>query len=352
MEKTKSSTTGTSTGGGAQALTTAVSLAAAAGVGYLVYRNGETWLRSLLLYLSRMKLARQVVTRFPPAWAVANRFIAGESVDEAIAVARQLNAKGMTVALDYLGESVSDAGEAAAARDQILYLLQQIHAGGVDAYVSVKLSQLGLKVDENLALANLRTLLTEAQKRGLRIRIDMEESALVDTTLDLYRRLRFGEGFDNVGVVIQSYLYRSEEDVRRLAAEGAWVRLVKGAYKEPPTVAYPQKTHVDAAFVRLAELLLSDDARQHGAHLAAATHDDTMIAAVQRYAAAHHLPKDAFEFQMLYGIRRERQEQLVAQGYRVRIYVPYGTAWYPYFMRRLAERPANLWFFVSNFFKA
>ncbi len=352
MAKAKSSTTASSSTGAPPALATAVTLAATAGAGYLVYRNGETWLRSLLLYLSRMKLARQVVTGFPPAWAVASRFVAGESVDEAIAAARQLNAKGMTTALDYLGESVSDASEAAAARDQIRYLLQQIHDSGVEAYVSVKLSQLGLKVDENLALANLRTLLTEAKTLGLRIRIDMEESALVDTTLDLYRRLRFGEGFDNVGVVIQSCLYRSEEDVRRLVDEGAWVRLVKGAYKEPPSVAYAQKAGVDAAFVRLAELLLSDDARRHGAHLAAATHDDAMIAAVQRYAAAHNLPTDAFEFQLLYGIRRERQEQLVAQGYRVRVYVPYGTAWYPYFMRRLAERPANLWFFVSNFFKA
>lgn len=352
MATAKSPTMATSTTGAAQALGRVVALAATAGAGYLVYRNGETWLRSSLLYLSRLQFARRLVTRFPPAWAVASRFIAGESVDEAIAATRQLNAKGMTAALDYLGESVTDAREAVAARDQILYLLQKIHASGVEAYVSVKLSQLGLKVDENLALANLRTLLIEAKALGLRIRIDMEESALVDTTLDLYRRLRFGEGFDNVGVVIQSYLYRSEEDVRKLVAEGAWVRLVKGAYKEPPSVAYPQKANVDAAFVRLAELLLSDEARQHGAHLAAATHDDAMIAAVQRYAAAHNLPRDAFEFQMLYGIRRERQEQLVAQGYRVRIYVPYGTAWYPYFMRRLAERPANLWFFVSNFFKA
>jgi proline dehydrogenase len=352
MGKTKSSTATCPPAAGSQALATAITLAATAGAGYLVYRNGETWLRSLLLNLSRSALARQAVTRFPPAWAVASRFVAGESVDEAIETARQLNAKGMTAALDFLGESVSDASEAAAARDQILYLLQRIHASGVEAYASVKLSQLGLKVDENLTLASLRTLLTEAKTLGLRIRIDMEESALVDTTLDLFRRLRFGEGFDNVGVVIQSCLYRSEEDVRKLLAEGAWVRVVKGAYKEPPTVAYPQKAGVDAAFVRLAELLLSDDARQRGAHLAAATHDDAMIAAVQRYVAAHNLPKDAFEFQLLYGIRRERQEQLVAQGYRVRVYVPYGTAWYPYFMRRLAERPANLWFFVSNFFRA
>lgn len=334
------------------ALPAIVTAAAAAGAGYLLYRNGETWLRALLLYFSRSTPARRLVTGFPPAWAVASRFVAGESVDEAIAAARLLNAKGMQVALDYLGESVSDAAEATAACEQILYLLAQIHASGVDAYVSVKLSQLGLKLDENLAISNLRRLLSAARQHGLRIRIDMEESALVDTTLDAYRRLRHGEGFENVGVVIQSCLYRSEEDVRKLVDEGAWVRLVKGAYKEPPTIAYAQKAGTDAAFVRLAEMLLHPDARARGAHLAAATHDDAMIAAVQRYAAAHNLSKDDFEFQLLYGIRRERQEQLVGQGYRVRIYVPYGTAWYPYFMRRLAERPANLWFFVSNFFRA
>lgn len=325
---------------------------AAVGAGYVLYRNGEAWLRALLLYLSRSALMRRLMTGFPPAWAVASRFIAGESVDEAIAAARQLNAKGMAVTLDYLGESVSRAGEAAAARDQILFLLDRIQENDVDAYVSVKLSQLGLKIDENLAVENLRALLTRARERNLRVRIDMEESALVDTTLDIYRRLRHGEGFDNVGVVIQSYLFRSEQDVRRLIDEGAWVRLVKGAYKEPHSIAYESKADTDAAFVRLAQMMLSADARTHGVYLGVATHDDAMVAAVQRFAADQGVPRDAFEFQLLYGIRRERQEQLVEQGYRVRIYVPYGTAWYPYFMRRLAERPANLWFFVANFFRA
>jgi len=293
-----------------------------------------------------------VMTNFPPAWAVASRFIAGESVDEAIAAARQLNAKGMAVTLDYLGESVNRPGEAAAARDQILYLLDRIQQNEVDAYVSVKLSQLGLKIDENLAIEHLRAILARAQERGLGVRIDMEESALVDTTFDIYRRLRYGEGFDNVGVVIQSYLFRSEQDVRRLIDEGAWVRLVKGAYKEPHSIAYEHKADNDAAFVRLAQMMLSADARTRGVSLGVATHDDAMINAVQRFVVDQGVPRDAFEFQLLYGIRRERQEQLVAQGYRVRIYVPYGTAWYPYFMRRLAERPANLWFFVTNFFKA
>lgn len=334
------------------AASTLVTFAVAAAAGYILYRNGEAWLRAWLLYLSRSALMRRMMTGFPPAWAVASRFIAGESVDDAIVAARQLNAKGMAVTLDYLGESVSRADEAAVARDQILFLLDRIQQNQVDAYVSVKLSQLGLKIDENLAIENLRAILTRAQEHNLRVRIDMEESALVDTTLDIYRRLRHGEGFDNVGVVIQSYLFRSEKDVHRLIEEGAWVRLVKGAYKEPHTVAYANKADTDAAFVRLAQMMLSAEARARGVSLGVATHDDAMIEAVQRYAASQGIPRDAFEFQFLYGIRRERQEQLVAQGYRVRIYVPYGTAWYPYFMRRLAERPANLWFFVANFFRA
>ena len=180
----------------------------------------------------------------------------------------------------------------------------------------------------------------------------MEESALVDITLDIFRRLRFDEGYENVGVVIQSCLYRSDEDVRRLIEEGAWVRLVKGAYKEPPSVAYAQKADTDAAYKRQMEALLDDSARARGASLAIATHDDKLIDAAIAYARRHNLSPRLFEFQFLYGIRREKQRELVAQGWQVRIYVPYGTAWYPYFMRRLAERPANLWFFVGNFFRA
>lgn len=326
-------------------------LLAAASV-FVLYRNGESWLRSLLLYLSRAGWARAMMTSFPPAWLVAKRFVAGETVDEAISAAQELNSRGLLVTLDFLGESVQDAAEANAACEQILYLLDRMHAAGIDANVSLKLSQLGLKIDENLAVNNLRRILTRARQYGRRVRVDMEESAVVDVTLDIYRRLRHGEGFDNVGVVIQSYLFRSEEDVRQLIAEGAWVRLVKGAYKEPADVAYAEKADVDAAFVRLTELMLSDEARARGVYLAVASHDDKMIDATQRYARQHNIPPDAYEFQLLYGIRRERQAELVSQGHRVRIYVPYGAAWYPYFMRRLAERPANLWFFVSSFFKA
>lgn len=318
----------------------------------LFYRNGESWLRSLLLYLSSAAWARKLMTGFPPAWMVARRFVAGETVDEAILAAQDLNRRGLMATIDFLGESVQDAAEANAACEQILYLLDRMDAVGADANVSVKLTQLGLKLDENLAVHNLRRVLDRARQHGRRVRVDMEESALVDITLDIYRRLRHGEGFDNVGIVIQSCLYRSEEDVQQLIAEGAWVRLVKGAYKEPADVAYPDKADVDASFVRLTEMMLSEEARANGVYLAVATHDDKMIAATQRFASAHGIAHDAYEFQLLFGIRRERQAELVSQGHRVRVYVPYGTAWYPYFMRRLAERPANLWFFVSSFFKA
>lgn len=329
-----------------------VGVLAVAGAGLLLWRNGERWLRSVLLYLSSAGWARSLVTGFPPAWSVAHRFVAGESVDEAITATRELNAKGMTAALDFLGESVRNAAEANDARDQILYLLDNIQAAGVDAYVSLKLSQLGLKLDENLAVNNLRAILTRARQYDRRVRIDMEESALVDVTLDIYRRLRLGEGFANVGVVIQAYLYRAEADVKQLVAEGAWVRLVKGAYKEPPDVAFAKKADTDANMLRLAELMLGEEARRNGAGLALASHDEAIIEAVLAYARRNKLPRDAFEFQFLYGIRRDLQERLVKDGYPVRIYVPYGTAWYPYFMRRLAERPANLVFFATNFFRA
>jgi proline dehydrogenase len=328
----------------------------------VVWWRGETWLRSILLYLSGAAWARTIVTGFGPAWSVASRFVAGESVDEAMAATRQLHADGLRVALDYLGESVTDAGEAIHARDQILTLIDRIGAESADGYVSVKLSQLGLKIDENLALENLRAILQRARAHNCRVRIDMEESALVDITLDLYRRLRAevdggaarsaaGAG-DTVGIVIQSALYRTDADAAELVEEGAWVRLVKGAYKEPATIAYPAKKDVDQAFVRQARLLLSAQARAQGVRVAIATHDDAMINAVIAYARANGIRPEEFEFQMLYGVRRERQRELVAQGWPVRVYVPYGTAWYPYFMRRLAERPANLWFFVSNFFRA
>ncbi len=310
--------------------------------------RGEAWLRRLLIYLSGAGWARDAVTRLPLAWQAANRFVSGETRDEAMRVTRALNDQGLLVTLDFLGESVADAVQAAAARDEILALLDAIAAEGVEANVSLKLTQLGMKIDPALAESNLCLILERARRYGNRVRIDMEDSPWTDTTLAIYRALRDEHGYDNTGVVIQSYLFRSAADVERLVAEGAWVRLCKGAYAEPPEVAYPRKADTDASFVRLMRRLLSAEARRNGVYAGIATHDDRMIAATQAFARDQRIPLDAFEFQMLYGIRRERQLELAAQGYRLRVYVPYGTAWYPYYMRRLAERPANIWFFLSN----
>jgi proline dehydrogenase len=314
----------------------------------MAYWQGERWLRHLLLYLSSAPWARTMVSRLRLAQKVSGRFVAGETVAEAMLVTRELNGRGLRVTLDYLGESVTDRASAEAARDEIMHLLDCIRQEALDANVSLKLSQLGLKIDKELALRNMRLLLERAARHQNRIRIDMEESALVDTTLDIYRSLRDDYGFQNVGVVIQAYLYRSEADVRRLIAEGAWVRLCKGAYAEPADVAFPDKADTDHNFIRLMQMLLSEEARNQAVYAAIATHDEKMIQATQAYTAAHNIPSYAYEFQMLYGIRRELQEELNQQGYQVRVYVPYGAAWYPYFMRRLAERPANLWFFLSN----
>ena len=316
--------------------------------GWLLFRFGESWLRHLLLYLSTAVWARNLFSDLPPARRLASRFVAGEDAASAMAVTRELNAKGMHVTLDYLGESITNPAEAISARDEILNLLELIDQQSLDANVSVKLSQLGLKIDEQLAFDNVRRLVEAAAQRGNKIRIDMEESSTVDVTLKIYRTLRDEYCFDNVGVVIQAYLYRSEADVRQLVAEGAWVRLCKGAYAEPEDVAFPLKADTDRNYIKLMRLLLSQEARQNGVYLGVATHDEKMIQATIDYVNEQGISAQEFEFQMLYGVRRELQESLVRKGYQLRIYVPYGTAWYPYLVRRLAERPANLWFFVTN----
>jgi proline dehydrogenase len=317
----------------------------------VTYRNGEEWISNGLLYLQGAPWARSAVSSFPPAWAVASRFVAGESSTEAIAAARELNAQGMRVSMDFLGESVNNRLEAAAARNEILALLDKLAEAGVNSNVSVKLSQLGLNIDPKLARENMQHILERAQQYNNWVRIDMEDSPTTDVTLATFRQLRDEDGFTNSGVVIQSYLYRSEADIDRLIAEGARVRLCKGAYAEPPEVAYPAKKDTDASFVHLMQKLLSEEARRNGVVAGIATHDEKMIQATIDYVKAHNVPTDAFEFQMLFGVRRELQRHLIESGYNVRVYVPYGTAWYPYFMRRLAERPANLYFFLSNFFR-
>ena len=319
-------------------------------IGLLIW-FAEAWMRHTLLYLSTAAWARKLVSSIPVAQRMARRFVAGETIDDAVAITRELNSKGMPVTLNYLGESVSNTYEAMDARDEILRLLNRIHEEGLDANVSVKPSQLGLELDEQLALDNLRILLERAHSLDNKIRIDMEDSAVVDATLDIYHALRYHYGFDNVGVVIQSYLYRSEEDVRELIAEGAWVRLCKGAYMEPAEIAFSDKVDTDENYVYLTEMLLSEEARRNGVHMALATHDEKMIQAGLEYAETNDIDRASFEIQMLFGVRRELQESLSSQGYQVRIYTGYGAAWYPYFVRRLAERPANLWFIISNFLK-
>jgi proline dehydrogenase len=326
-------------------------LLAVAALVVLTWRHGHRWLRNGLIYLSHAAWARDLVTRMPLAWRVASRFVAGESSDDAIAACRELNELNLLATLDFLGESVSLPVQAIAAREEIEGLLGSIAAARVRAGVSVKLTQLGMQIDEALALDNMRRLLTRARELEIWVRIDMEDSPWTDTTLRIFRTLRQDDGFDNVGVVIQSYLYRSHDDVAALVADGASVRLCKGAYAEPPGVAFPRKADTDASFVRLMKSLMSDEALANGVYAAIATHDDAMIEATLSHARRHNIPPQKFEFQMLYGIRPERQLALVNQGYQMRVYVPYGTAWYPYFMRRLAERPANLWFFVSNYLR-
>jgi proline dehydrogenase len=311
-------------------------------------RNGESWLRHILLYFSKASWARNLVSNWDISWRVASRFVAGADRTAALKVTKSMNDNGLMITLDYLGESCTNEMEALQACSEIQLLLNDIAREGLKANVSVKPTQLGLKIDESLAYSNIRALVEQAGQLGNFIRIDMEDSSAVDATLRIYRKLRYEAGLDNVGVVIQSYLYRSEEDIERLIEDGARVRLCKGAYAEPPEVAFPHKNDTDANYGNLARLLLSQKARERGVYPAMATHDADLIEDIKAFVTANKIPRNSFEFQMLYGIRRDLQEGLAQEGYRVRVYVPYGTAWYPYFVRRLAERPANLWFFLSN----
>lgn len=316
-------------------------------------------MRSFLIYLSQAAWARRLVMRLGFARRAARRFVAGESLEEALAAVKELNANGMLATLDLLGEHTDDAAAADESTRNILGVLKGIAESDVRSNISIKLTQIGLKLDEKLCEQNLRPVVTTAQSLGLFVRIDMEDSNCVDVTLRLYRQMR-AEGLENLGVVIQSYLYRSEADVHALLQQGARIRLVKGAYMEPPDRAFPKKADVDEAFDRLADLLLHASLRApappHGTRAwpptaAIASHDARRVEFAKRHAGEIDLPKQAVEFQMLYGIRRDLQKQIAADGYPVRIYVPFGKEWYPYFMRRLAERPANLWFFLSNLIK-
>jgi len=276
---------------------------------------------------------------------MARRFVPGEDLARAIEAARACNKSGMSVSLDHLGENVSTREDAERARASYMEALDQIGAEGIDGNVSLKLTHMGLDLGGEFCAEQLRILTKRAEELGNFVRVDMEGSAYTDRTLRIVKQAR--SETDAVGTVIQAYLYRSEKDIRDLLAIGCRIRLVKGAYKEPSRIAFRRKKEVDANFIKLMKILLPG-----GIYHALATHDPKMIEAAIRFAAEQNITKDKFEFQMLYGIRTDLQTQLMRQGYRVRVYIPFGKDWFPYFMRRLAERPANLVFFAKNFFRS
>lgn len=303
-------------------------------------------LRSALLYLSNQQQIFKFVRNNRLAKSFAERFVAGETLESALAAVEKLNARGITASLDLLGESVHNEAEARASAEAYVTMLDRIHERNVDANVSVKLTAMGLDVSEELCVANMQKILQRAQDYGSFVRIDMESSEYTQRTLDLFEQRLYTTCRANVGIVLQSYLYRTFADVQRANEIKARTRLCKGAYKEPEAVAYPDKKDVDSNYIRsMQELMLN------GNYPGIATHDEAIIKEAKRFAKAKDIASSRYEFQMLYGVRRDLQDQLVAEGYRMRVYVPFGTQWYPYLMRRLAERPANVAFLTGNVFK-
>ncbi len=299
------------------------------------------FLKDTMLYLAHNKHLREFVVHNKTTRSVSRRFVAGEILDEAIEATRVLNQHGMQVALDHLGENVSDDKEARAATQNYITAVELVKQTGLDANISIKLTALGLDISQELCEQNLMAILEQAHKCSIFVCVDMEGSAYTAQTVDI--TLRAHQRFEHVGTVIQSYLYRSRKDIEQLIIQGVRVRLVKGAYKEPSTIAFQTKAEVDHSYMQLLHLLLA-----RGNFPAIATHDEAIINAACKYIHDNGIRKDSFEFQMLYGIRRDLQEKLVGQSYNTRIYVPYGSQWYPYLMRRMAERPANLMFVMSN----
>jgi proline dehydrogenase len=303
-------------------------------------------LKEPILKLSRSDKMRGFVSTNPLGRGAARRFVAGETQQDAINAAREANKIGLHVSLDHLGENTTSADEARHAAEEYLRLLDCIAESKVDANVSVKLTALGQDVDRELCLENIRQVLDKAaQHNNTFVRLDMESSDYTQKTLDLFRQL-WDEGHKNTGVVLQSYLYRTADDVEDMIKARVRVRLCKGAYLESPTVAFPEKADVDKNYVRCMERLLDE-----GNYPGLATHDEKIINHALEYVKQHKIGPERFEFQMLYGVRRDLQKKLVAEGYNVRAYIPYGSEWYPYLMRRMAERPANLIFIASQFFK-
>ena len=303
-------------------------------------------LRNTLLYLSNQPRVFKFVRNNRLAKKFARRFVAGETVDEALAAVRELNARGITASLDLLGESVHNEAEARQSGREYLMILDRIRESNVDANVSVKLTAMGLDISEELCISIMHEILDRARQHRTFVRLDMESSAYTERTLRLFEQRLYPAYPENVGIVLQSYLYRTAADVEHANQLRCRVRICKGAYKEPPSVAYPDKKDVDANYVRCMQQLM-----KHGNYPGIATHDETIIEAARRYAKEQGIGPERFEFQMLYGVRRDLQERLVREGYRMRVYVPFGTQWYPYLMRRLAERPANLAFIAGSVVK-
>lgn len=304
-------------------------------------------LRAFFIALSESRSLRAVAERSLIGNRMSRRFVAGMSVDEAIAACAETNRAGMSATVDNLGENVTNPAEARESAALYHEMLDRIAAGNLDANVSVKLTHMGLDVDQALADSIVEELVEHAVKTDSFVRVDMEGSPYTQKTLDLVRRIHRRPGHaGRIGAVLQSYLRRTEQDARELCAEGIRIRLCKGAYKEPESIAFQKKDDVDANFVRVTKLLLKS-----GIYHGIATHDPKMIDATVRFAREENVPADSFEFQMLHGIRRDLQQKLVADGWRLRIYIPFGREWYPYFMRRLAERPANVIFLLKNLFR-
>jgi proline dehydrogenase len=300
-------------------------------------------LRKTILYLSDQPKIFRFVRRNRLARGFARRFVAGETINEALEVVRSVNAMGATASLDILGESVYEEHEARATMEEYLTLLDRIHAERLDSHVSLKLTALGLDVRKELCISNLSRIVERAATQDTFVRIDMEGSDYTEVTLEIFEQYMRPSFPGHVGIVLQSALRRTTQDVENAIESGARVRLCKGAYKEPASIAYPDKSDVDEAYVRQMKRLL-----EAGNYPGLATHDEAIIAEARRFVAEKGIGRDRFEFQMLYGIRRDLQEQLVRDGLNLRVYVPFGTQWYPYLMRRLAERPANLAFITGN----
>ena len=302
--------------------------------------------RSALIWLSRQEGLKDFATSFKLFKKLTTRFVAGDTVDEVIPIIREINRENSTASFDHLNESVESATEAEREVAEYLNILAKIDEQKVRSNVSIKLTQFGLGLDPELAYRNARRVVEEAHRRGNFVRVDMEDSSVTQATIDIFKRLRAEFGLNDVGIVLQSYLYRTLADAQELIKLPARIRICKGAYFEPPEVAYSDKKDVDANYVKVMQLLLSS-----GIYHGIATHDPKMVDATISFASREGIGKEKFEFQMLYGIRRDLQRQLARDGFNVRIYVPYGKHWYPYFMRRLAERPANIWFVLKNLAK-